>query len=156
MPKAVHCIELNKEYVSISAAARDLNLDPSQLAKVCKKQLRSVGGYHFAYVGEEYIEAPIKEFSINKEPSDRDHPYYIVNKASNIQAMQELSRSGFYLYTYFMQNEDGYVGILRRKHAMKITGLSKSSFYNALAELIEHGYLIDTEDGYEFYEKKGR
>ena len=153
--KAVYCMELKREYPSISAAARELNLDSSQLAKVCKKQLRTVGGYHFAYIDEEYAESRNKEFSINKAPSDKSNPYYIVNKDSNRQAMKELSRSGFYLYTYFVQNEDGFVGVLRRTHVMRITGLSKSSFYNAMAELIEHGYLIDTGDGYEFYEKKG-
>ena len=94
-----------------------------------------------------------KEVSINKTISDKDHPYYIVNKSANRLAMKELTKSGFYLYTYFLQNDNGYVGVLRRTHVMKVTGLSKSSYYDALAELIKYGYLVDAEDGYEFYEE---
>lgn len=154
MKRSIYCTELNKEYPSIAIAAKELNLDSSQISKVCKRQLQSVKGYHFNYVGD--TAPPIvsgKEVSINKTASNKDNPYFIVNKSANRQAMTTLSRVGFQLYMYFMQNEDGYVTTLRRTHAMKITGLSKSSYYDAMTELINMGYLIDAGDGYEFYEE---
>ena len=154
MKKPIYCLELNKEYPSITAAAKELNIDVSQIAKVCKKQLRSVKGYHFNYVGDAPVQVvSSKEVSINKAASNKNNPYFIVNKSANIQAMASLSRVGFQLYMYFMQNEDGYVTTLRRTHAMKITGLSKSSYYDAMTELLSMGYLIDAGDGYEFYEE---
>jgi hypothetical protein len=63
-----------------------------------------------------------------------------------------LTRAGFMLYMYFMQNDDGYVITLRRTHVMNVTGLSKTSYYEAMADLIQNGYLVDAGDGYEFYE----
>ena len=93
-----------------------------------------------------------KEFSIIKTTMDNDHPYYKANKSASQEAMATLSKSAFYLYYYFLQNDDGWVGTLRRTHVMKITGLSKSAYYRAMEELMDNGYLVDTKDGYEFYE----
>ena len=151
MKKQIYCKELNKKYASITAASKELNLDPSQIAKVCKGQLKSVKGYHFSYDGDE--PKIIKEVAVHKAKSNKDNPYFIVNKASNIKAMSTLSRAGFMLYMYFMQNDESYTFILRRTHVMKITGLSKTSYYEAFNNLVEHGYLIDAGDGYEFYEE---
>ena len=86
-----------------------------------------------------------KKVLINKTIMDEDHHYYKANVAANKEAMRVLTKSGFYLYTYFMQNDDGWNPILRRTHVMKETGLSKSSYYDAIADLIEYGYL-DIED----------
>ena len=93
-----------------------------------------------------------KKVLINKTIMDEDHHYYKANVAANKEAMRVLTKSGFYLYTYFMQNDDGWNPILRRTHVMKETGLSKSSYYDAIADLIEYGYLVETKDGYECYE----
>ena len=93
-----------------------------------------------------------KKVLINKTIMDEDHHYYKANVAANKEAMRVLTKSGFYLYTYFMQNDNGWNPILRRTHVMKETGLSKSSYYDAIADLIEYGYLVETNDGYEFYE----
>ena len=91
-----------------------------------------------------------KEVSIDKT---NDQPYCMFSIEHNRNAMRNLTKSAYYLYTYFMQNQDGYNFILRRSHAMNITGLSKSSYYLALQELIDKHYIIDTDDGYEFYER---
>lgn len=66
--------------------------------------------------------------------------------------MRSLTKSGYYLYTYLVQNQDGYTFTLRRKHVMDVTGLSKTSYYEAFQELIDKHYIIDCEDGYEFHE----
>jgi len=91
-----------------------------------------------------------KEVSIDKTA---DQPYYMCSIEHNRIAMRNLTKSAYYLYTYFMQNQDGYNFTLRRSHAMSITGLSKSSYYLALQELIDKHYVIDCDDGYEFYER---
>lgn len=91
-----------------------------------------------------------KEVSIDKT---NDQPYYIASIEHNRNAMRNLTKSAYYLYTYFMQNQDGYNFILRRTHVMNVTGLSKSSYYLALQELIDKHYIIDCEDGYEFHEQ---
>lgn len=90
-----------------------------------------------------------KEVSIIKA---NDQPYYMCSVSHNRIAMQNLTRSAFYLYMYFMQNQDGYVLHLSRSAAMKITSLSKSSYYLAFQELVDKHYIVECEDGYEFYE----
>ena len=152
MQKPVFCEELKKEFESISAAAKELDLDVSQIAKVCKKKLRTAGGYHFRYVGQQ-LDNKEKEVSINKNVTGKNNLYYKANVASNKQAMRVLTKSGFYLYTYFIQNDDGYVFTLRRTHVMNTTGLSKTSYYDAVRDLIQHGYLVDAGDGYEFHDE---
>lgn len=93
-----------------------------------------------------------KTISILKTKSDKKHPYYIANKKASVAAMKSLTKSAFYLYTYFMQNDDCIVLTLRRTHVMDITGLSKSSYYLALQELIDKKYVVKCADGYEFHE----
>lgn len=90
-----------------------------------------------------------KEISIDKT---NVQPFCMYSIEHNREAMLKLTKSGYYLYTYLLQNQDGYNFILHRSHVMKITGLSKSSYYLALQELIDKGYIIDCPDGYEFHE----
>ena len=90
-----------------------------------------------------------KEISIDKA---KDQPYCTMSVEHNRNAMRNLTKSAYYLYTYLMHNQDSYSFVLRRTHAMSITGLSKSSYYLALQELIDKSYIIDCEDGYEFHE----
>ncbi len=90
-----------------------------------------------------------KEISIDKTNAQ---PFYICSIEHNRNAMRSLTKSAYYLYTYFMQNQDGYTFTLRRSHVMSVTGLSKSSYYLALQELIDKHYIIASPEGYEFYE----
>lgn len=46
----VKCNELNKEYVSIREAGRDLGLDPSSISNVCKGKSKTCGGFTFSYL----------------------------------------------------------------------------------------------------------
>ena len=48
--KKVYCIELDKTFESCSAAARELNLDASSIAKVVRGKGLSVHDYHFKEV----------------------------------------------------------------------------------------------------------
>ena len=90
-----------------------------------------------------------KEVSIDKT---NDQPFCMYSIQHNREAMRSLTKSAYYLYTYFVQNQDGYTFTLRRTHAMNITGLSKTSYYEALQELIDKHYIIASPEGYEFYE----
>lgn len=90
-----------------------------------------------------------KEVSIDKTA---EQPFCMYCLKHNREAMRSLTKSGYYLYTYLVQNQDGYTFTLRRKHVMDVTGLSKTSYYEALQELIDKRYIIDHEDGYEFHE----
>ena len=90
-----------------------------------------------------------KEVSIDKVKSQIFCMYSLEH---NRNAMRTLTKSAYYLYTYFVQNQDGYSFTLRRKHVMDITGLSKTSYYEALQELIDKHYITDCGDGYEFHE----
>lgn len=48
--KKVLCIETNKIYRSIAAAARELNLKDTHISRVLKGKRKTTGGYHWAYV----------------------------------------------------------------------------------------------------------
>lgn len=48
--RKVKCIELNKIYDSLSSASKELNLSHGNISQCCNGKLKTVGGYHFAYV----------------------------------------------------------------------------------------------------------
>lgn len=56
--RAVRCVETNKTYLSISAAAAAIGRHSSTISKALSKQQRTAGGYHWEYVDttEEDIE----------------------------------------------------------------------------------------------------
>ena len=45
--KPVYCVELDKTYESLTAAANDLHLNKNHLCEVIKGTRNSVGGYHY-------------------------------------------------------------------------------------------------------------
>ena len=48
--KPVYCEELNRIFVSINAAARELDLNSGHISSCCKGKLKTAGGYHWKYV----------------------------------------------------------------------------------------------------------
>lgn len=44
---SVFCVETNKTYTSIREAARELNVDPTNISKILKGKLKSTHDYHF-------------------------------------------------------------------------------------------------------------
>lgn len=48
--RKVKCIELNKIYDSLSSASKELNLSHGNISQCCNGKLKTVGGYHFAYI----------------------------------------------------------------------------------------------------------
>lgn len=52
-PKKVVCVENGKVYPSASEAARELGLNPSSISRCCNGKLKSTGGMHFCFLGED-------------------------------------------------------------------------------------------------------
>ena len=55
--KPIYCQELNTVYESVQECARQLNLYPSTIVKVCKGKLKTTGGYHLSYYNNDTINA---------------------------------------------------------------------------------------------------
>lgn len=49
LSKGVICVELNIVFDTITDACQELNVDDSNIAKCCKGQRASAGGYHWRY-----------------------------------------------------------------------------------------------------------
>lgn len=50
--KPVFCEELNQVFDSVQQAARELNLQATNVVKVCKGEKHTAGGYHFKYYND--------------------------------------------------------------------------------------------------------
>lgn len=82
---------------------------------------------------------------------------YILDIQTNKTAMQELSPQAYMLYMHFVLNLPGYKEALSLKNITDSTTLSERTYYKAINELIEKGYLVkesnpDFKDFYGFYE----
>ena len=76
----------------------------------------------------------------------------ILDIASNKQAMQELSLAAYMLYMHFMLNIPGYQEALSIKNLTETTALSAKTYYKAVDELIEKGYLVKDPTNVQFKE----
>lgn len=47
---SVRCIELGKTFLDATEAAKELHLDSSAILKVCRKERKTCGGYHWKFV----------------------------------------------------------------------------------------------------------
>lgn len=47
--RKIYCLETNTVYESVHECARQLNLIPTLISKVCRNKLHKTGGYHFMY-----------------------------------------------------------------------------------------------------------
>lgn len=88
-----------------------------------------------------------------KESSYKD-AFHIASNTALYNAMKTLSISGLKLYLYFITNKHEYEFDLSPAHVKTCTDLSERSYYRAVAELKEHGYLVYAGKGlnYTFYE----
>lgn len=81
----------------------------------------------------------------------------IVDIASNKNAMKELSLAAYELYMHFMLSIPGYTEALSLQCITATTSLKERTYYKAVNELIEKGYLVkethsNFKDYYGFYE----
>ena len=50
--KLVHCVELDKYFITLMEAANELGVDWSSISKVCLGKRKTAGGYHWRYANE--------------------------------------------------------------------------------------------------------
>lgn len=86
---------------------------------------------------------------------DAEHLYSMNNLYALQAAMQTLNGSGLKLWLYLNKNQDGYRFELSRVDCAK-WGIKKDSYYSAVDELINKGFLVQDHYGsnmYWFHEK---
>lgn len=76
-----------------------------------------------------------------RKPRDRNNLFATMNLEALQHAMQELKGSSFKLWAYFNKNQDKYQLELSQK-ACAEWGIKKDSYYSAVKDLIEKGYLV--------------
>lgn len=69
--KAIRCVETGVSYISLSDAARELNIPKSSISNVLNGRMKTAGGYNWEYLSEEETKALInamepKEVTIQK------------------------------------------------------------------------------------------
>ena len=86
---------------------------------------------------------------------DKDHLYSMMNLDALQAAMQSLNGSGLKLWLYLNKNQDNHSLELSRV-ACAQWGIKKDSYYSAVDELIQKGFLVQDHFGsnlYWFHEK---
>ena len=98
---------------------------------------------------------PIINFANSPKDAER-HYYSRYNNEDLTKALQSLSGVAFKLYTYIGMFKEHYSFVLSRQDAIEKTGISLRSYTNAVHELKEKGYLIETSKrGHFRYSEKG-
>ena len=82
---------------------------------------------------------------------------YILDIEANKIARKTLSSDAYSLYMHFVLNVPGYTEALSIKHNLDTSSLSERTYYKAIKELIDKGYLVKTphekiKEYYLFYE----
>lgn len=82
---------------------------------------------------------------------------YILDIEANKIARKSLSSDAYSLYMHFVLNVPGYTEALSMKHNLDTSSLSERTYYKAIKELIEKGYLVkiphqQIKEYYLFYE----
>ena len=94
-----------------------------------------------------------KIVKVNKEVCDKQHLYTAINLEAMETAAQDLDAGAFKLWVYFAKNQNSYSFALSSKEVLESFGMKIKQYNNAVAELIEKGYLVNTKgNNYEFYE----
>lgn len=81
----------------------------------------------------------------------------ILDISANKEAMKQLSTDAYVLYMHFILSVPDYTEALSLQHISEVTSLKERTYYKAINELIEKGYLIkepsnNFKDYYGFYE----
>ena len=85
-----------------------------------------------------------KIVKVNKQPTDntkRENYYAKINLVAMSNAAIDLDAGAFKLWIYFAKNQDNYEFALSSKDAAENFGLKKKQYDNAVAQLIDKGYL---------------
>ena len=109
-----------------------------------------MGGAKKLYINQKHI-------SYENVPRNKNNNYNTYNRSALKDAMHNLSNSAFKLYIYLGNYRDMENGIyLSKQDVLHFTNLSERSYFDAMKELKEKGYLIQddwsSDDDYVFYE----
>jgi hypothetical protein len=104
-------------------------------------------GYQMRYPNQKVVQ-------VNKEVCNKDNLYAMFNIEAMESAALDLDAGPFKLWCYFAKNQDGYTFALSSKDVEETFGLKIKQYNNAVAKLIEKGYLVQEEDknNYKFIE----
>lgn len=78
--------------------------------------------------------------------------YLIVYQDNLLSAMKNLSHTAFKVYVYLLLNKDGYSVAYSPEYIRKQANICKETARKSFKELIEKGYIEETERGFNFYE----
>lgn len=79
---------------------------------------------------------------VSKNPTDKAHPYTIINLEALDLAIATLKGCELALWLYIAKNQNKYKFALSRADFCKKTAFSESSYHRAVAGLKEKGYLV--------------
>ena len=85
-----------------------------------------------------------KTVKVVKELCNKEKIYTAINLNALTNAGKQLSGDAFKMWVYFSKNQQGYEFELSSKHAEETFSLSKRRYDNAIKELTEGGFLVDT------------
>lgn len=103
----------------------------------------------------QFITVPNQRVVTIHKPAHKKGDFTTVGITVMLNAMQELSYSGFMLYCYFMLNADGFEQIISPAYILKNTALTKNTYHKAFHELESKGYLVQSANAktlFDFYE----
>lgn len=95
-----------------------------------------------------------KIVTVNKEPCSKCKHYAMINIEAMEGASRDLRAGSFVLWCYFAKNQSGYQFALSSAAALESMGIKRDAYNNAVKELMEKGYLVNTcGNNYQFNEK---
>lgn len=77
-----------------------------------------------------------------RKPEHYGDAFFVANRANTNEAFKNLTKSGFGLYIWFLQNKSNYSFDLYSVKVQKDIGISARTYDNAVRELKEKKYLV--------------
>lgn len=96
-----------------------------------------------------------RSITIHKPRSEPGEFTYI-NTSAALEAMANLSYSTYMLYSFFNLNADKFEYCPSPAYICEITALKRNTYYKAMDELKDKGYLVPHEESstrFDFYER---
>lgn len=95
-----------------------------------------------------------KTITTKGAPHDRNNIYAALNIEAMEEAMTLLKPNTFKLWCYMAKNQNNYTFALSCADACKFCNMTKPTYLKGVQELVEVGYLVNTNGNhYDFYEK---
>lgn len=96
-------------------------------------------------MGEKQTFSNQKVVKVEKELCNKEHLYATINLDAMSAAACNLDAGAFKLWCYFAKNQNGYEFALSSKAVERDFGIKIKQYNNAVAELIDKGYLVNTK-----------